>query len=281
MRITKNQIWVGLAVCGVLGAYGPVLVELVRDWLRDPNYSHGILIPLISGFFVWKKRGELSRMGLAPSNWGILGLVAAMGMFLAGSAAAEVFTQRISFLLTVVSLVVYFAGWRWTRALAFPLALFLLAIPLPYVIYYSLTAPMQGIAAKGAIVGLRAVGLPAVAEGNIIHLPDASLEVAEACSGIRSLYAFLAIGAIMAYTVHMPISGKWLLFFATIPLSILGNALRVWGSGMAAYLIGVEATKGVAHELFGLVVFAFSLVVLILIRRGVHFIWRPGPSPSS
>lgn len=280
-RKTNTLIWAALSVLAVLLVYSSVLVELGRDWLRDSNYSHGLLIPFISGFLIWSKRKELAGLPTAPSNWGIPGLVVAALLLVLGSAAAEVFTQRISFLLMVGSAVIFLAGWKWARVLAFPVALMLLAIPLPYVIYYSLTGPMQALAAKMAIVGLKGVGLPAVAEGNIIHLPQATLEVAEACSGIRSLYAFLAVGAIMAYSLPMPLPGKVALFLSTIPLSVLGNAVRVWGSGMAAHLAGIEATTGTAHEMFGLFVFAISLIVLVLIRKGVGLIWRSDPSSSS
>lgn len=272
-----------IALIGVLTAvYGTVLVELVRDWIRDPNYTHGFLIPLVSAYFLWKRREELRRPGGSPSIWGLAGLVLAMAMFVLGTAGAEVFTQRVSLLLALASLVLFLYGWRNLRLVLFPIALLFLAIPLPYVIYYGLTAPMQAFAAKAAVWGLKAVGVPSVAQGNVIHLPQGSLEVAEACSGIRSLYAFLAVGALAAQSMSIPFWGRLLVFSCTIPLSVAGNSFRVFSSGIGAWLIGPQVTKGTVHELFGVFVFAVSLGVFVLIKKAAKSLWSSGlSSPSS
>ncbi len=137
------------------------------------------------------------------------------------------------------------------------------------------------VAAKVAIWGLGATGVQAVAQGNIIHLPDVTLEVAEACSGIRSLYAFLAVGALVAYYTAIPLLGRLAIFLVTIPLSVAGNAVRVWGSGMSACLISPDATEGTAHELFGLMVFVISLIVFVLVKRIAGKVWSSEPSSSS
>lgn len=285
---------VKLLLVGVLcGTYVPVLYELVRDWIRDPNYAHGFLIPLISGYLVWRKRGDLSKIPHRPALIGLLGVLVANAMLIVGSAGAEVFSQRVSLVLLLASLVVFLYGWRHLRITGFAIALLLLAIPLPYVIYYGLTAPMQSFAAKCAIVGLRGVGIPAVGQGNIIHLSDTSLEVAEACSGIRSLYAFLAVGALVANATPILLWGRIGLFLLTIPLAVAGNAVRVFGSGLGAWLIGPEATHGTIHEIFGLVVFAVSLGIFMLLKRIIGAICSsdgrsqsllsrsPGPMPPS
>jgi len=166
-------------------------------------------------------------------------------------------------------------GWRRFTLALFPIAFLLLAIPLPYVLYYGLTAPLQALAAKFAVSGLEVLGVPVFAQGNVLHLPETSLEVAEACSGIRSLYAFLAIGALVAYFTRIPWPGRVLIFALAIPLSVAGNAFRVWGSGLGAYLVGPEVTRGTVHELFGLLVFIVSLGILILIKRGARSLWSP------
>ncbi len=253
--------------------YAPVAAELVRDWNRDANYSHGFLVPFISVYLIWQRRAELAHTPLRPAASGIALLLVAGGLLVLGVAGAEVFTQRVSLVAALAGAVWFLAGGVWLRKLAFPILFLSVAVPLPYVIYYDLTGPLQAMAAKGAIQGLRLVGIPAVAEGNIIHLPEASLEVAEACSGIRSLYAFLALGALLARTLPLPAWGRVLVFLLTIPLSVVGNAIRVWGSGVAAYLFGARYAEGLAHELFGLVVFAVALVLLGLIGRGVSRLW--------
>jgi exosortase len=272
-RVARFLPWTALAIAVVYSS-APVLGELVRDWLHDPNYSHGPLIPAVSAFLIWKKRRQIASLPRSPSNLGALGLVLAACMLILGAAAAEVFTQRVSLIVLLASSVLFLLGWRSSRALAFPLALLFLAIPLPYVLYYSLTAPLQAYAAKCAVFGLNHVGVPALAQGNVIHLSQASLEVAEACSGIRSLYALLAFGALLAHSMTIPIWGRIAVFLMTIPLSVVANAFRVWGSGLGVHLIGQRAAGGTVHELFGLIVFATALGLLLLVRRGARNLWH-------
>ena len=266
-----------LLVVVVAAVYAPVVAQLAGDWFHDPNYSHGVLVPLISGFLLWRARKDFRSLPLAPTSLGLVGVVGAGFLLVAGVAGAEVFTQRMSLVLLLASLVLYLAGPAWFKKAAFPLAFLLLAIPLPYLVYYGLTAPMQAWAAKVAVTGLGWVGVPAVAQGNIIHLPETSLEVAEACSGIRSLYAFLALGALMAHSMSIPFWGKTLVFLSTIPLSIAANAVRVWGSGVSAHLAGPKAVEGTVHELFGLIIFAVAILVFLMVRKGVRLLW---PSAS-
>lgn len=280
-------------VVSICASFGPVLYQLAMDLVRDSNYHHGFLLPLISGYLIWRKMGDLRKTPPRPTMIGLLGLLAASALLIVGSAGAEVFTQRVSLVVLLASLVLFLYGWRHLRITGFAIALLLLAIPLPYVIYYGLTAPMQAFAAKCAIVGLRGVGIPAVGQGNIIHLSETSLEVAEACSGIRSLYAFLAVGALVANATPIPLWGRFGLFLLTIPLAVAGNAVRVFGSGLGAWLIGPEATHGTIHEIFGLVVFAVSLGIFMLLKRIIGAICSsdgrsqsllsrsPGPMPPS
>jgi exosortase len=272
-RLAAAAPW-GAVVLVVAAAYAQVLQDLVHDWIRDPNYSHGFLIPVVSMYLIWKQRQRLRSSTRSASNLGFIGILLAACCLIVGAAAAEVFTQRVSFVVLLVSIVVYILGWRWARAVAFPLGFLLFAIPLPYVIYYSVTGPMQGLAARCAVLGLRVVGVPALAQGNIIHLPQTSLEVAEACSGIRSLSAFLALGALLAHSMRIPVWGRCLVFLLTIPLSVAANAVRVWGSGLGAYLIGPRAAEGLVHELFGLVVFATALGLFVLLGKGAQRLWR-------
>jgi exosortase len=273
----------GIAVlAALLASYGSVIVELVRDWIRDPNYHHGFLIPVVSGYLVWQRRGELKPDAGGRSLLGLGGILLAAALFILGSAGAEVFTQRMSLLLLLASLVLFLYGRKPLRAVMFPIAFLIFAIPLPYLVYYGLTGPMQAFAAKCAAWGLRAIGVQAIIQGNMIHLSQTSLEVAEACSGIRSLYAFLAVGALVAYFTSMPLWGRLVIFLATIPLSVAGNAVRVWGSGMGACLVGPQATEGTAHELFGLFVFSISLALFFITKKVVRSLWSSDTSsPSS
>jgi exosortase len=267
--------WVGV-ILAVGIVYAPVLRELARDWVRDANYSHGPLIPVISGYLIWRQRKELAALPRSPANAGLFGILLGLGMLILGTAGAEVFTQRVSLVLLLAASVTFFLGWGWTRRLAFPIAFLLLAVPLPYVVYYGLTSPMQAFAARCAVFGLKGLGVPVVAQGNVLHLPETSLEVAEACSGIRSLYAFLALGALLAYWMHIPAFARILVFLATIPLSIAANAFRVALTGLGAYLVGPQMTHGLVHELFGVLIFLSALGIYFLVRKGARVLWESG-----
>ena len=279
-RGAKLALDIGVACLVVLG-YRTVLVELVRDWIKDPNYAHGFLIPAVSAYLIFRTRDKLRLPGDTPSLLGLPGLLVAMILLVLGTAGAEVFTQRISLLVASASLVLFLYGRRHFKLVLFPIAFLLLAIPLPYVIYYDLTGPMQRLAARLAVRGLGIVGVPSLVQGNIIHLPQGSLEVAAACSGIRSLYAFLAVGALGAQSMSISMWARILVFSSTVPLSIAGNALRVWGTGVQAWLIGPQVTKGAAHEFFGIVVFCVSLGIFFLIKKVVRSLWLRDTSSLS
>ena len=275
-----KQTWILLGVLAVALAavYGGVINEWVRDWIRDSNYNHGFLIPPISAYLIWTKRRSLAEAKRSPSVLGLIGILASAALLVLGTAGAEVFTQRVSFALFLPSAILFLFGWRHLRITLFPLSLLLLAIPLPYVIYYGLTAPMQAFAAKCAIFGLHLVGVPVAAEGNIIHLSNTSLEVAEACSGIRSLYAFLTLGALVAYSTPAPGWVRAIIFLFTIPLSVAGNAVRVFGTGIAVHLFGPEMAEGTVHEMFGMIVIAFSLGVFLILKSIARRLWLSASS---
>lgn len=277
-RDSRALVWSLGALLLSVGIYAPILVELGRDWIRDPNYSHGMLIPVISGYLVWRQRQRLRDLPIRPANIGIIGVLGALALLVVGAAASEVFTQRVSLLALLFSTVVFTLGWSWARVVAFPLTLMLLAIPLPYILYYSVTSPMQAVAAKMAVFGLKALGVPLLAQGNVIHLESTSLEVAEACSGIRSLYAFLALGALLAYAMSIPTWARLLVFLVTIPLSVVANAVRVSFTALGVHLAGPWVAEGFVHEFFGLIMFASTLVLFILIRKGAHRLWSSAAS---
>jgi exosortase len=135
---------------------------------------------------------------------------------------------------------------------------------------------MQRLAAHSAVVGLNAVGIPALREGNMIHLAQGSLEVAEACSGIRSLYAFLAVGALAAAFTPIPLWGRIAVLLTTIPVAIAGNAIRVWISGVGTHTGRLWAVHGTMHEVFGLLTFLLMLGLFLLFRKVARLLWSPG-----
>lgn len=260
-------LWQIIILVGIfLILYLPVLINLVTDWDQDANYSHGFLIIPISAYLIWKKRAELKEVHLETCNWGLLLMLGSLLLFIGGVAGMEFFTTRVSMIGLLAGVILYLAGWRFLRAIWFPLAFLLFMIPVPYILYYSATFPLQLLGTKVAsgVIGL--LGIPHLRQGNIIHLPDNySLEVAEACSGLRSLVTLLALAALIAYFFQRTKPRALILFFSAIPIAIAANIFRITVTAIGAYGISRKFAEDYIHELSGMIVFAFSLICLLIL----------------
>lgn len=248
----------------LLAVYAPALYDLVQDWWYDPNYSHGFLIPLVSIGLVWKKRELLASLPKSRDLRGLVLLAMAMALFIVANGAAEYFTVRFSFVLSILGLTLYLFGPAVVRATWFAIFFLLFMIPLPYVIYYAATFPMQALATKVAVGALNALGMNAIRQGNIIHITGHTLEVAEACSGIRSLVSLLALGAIYAYTSQKRFIAQALLFLSTIPIAVIGNVFRVLVTSIAVAAVTDQVTEEPLHSIMGLIVFVVAFILLFV-----------------
>jgi exosortase len=253
-----------IAAC-VLMVYAPVLSHLVRQWWNEPDYSHGFLVPLFSAYVLWRRGSVLRNVAVKPSWAGMAILCLSLGVLFVGSLGAELFLQRISLLGVLVGLIVWLWGWRMARDAAFPLALLLLMIPLPGVIYYQMVFPLQILASRLATWVLHAMNLfPVLREGNVLVLPSTRLEVAEACSGLRSLLSLLTIAAMYAYLAETNNLIRWILCLLVVPIAVVGNAGRVVFAAISAELAGASTAEGWSHFLSGLFLFFFSTLLLLL-----------------
>ena len=257
--------WQGLLLVGVLLAlYAPVLRILLEQWYHDPDYSHGFLVPLLSAYLIWQRRDRLREVPRRPSHWGMVIVFGALGLLVLGSLGAELFLTRFSLLCTICGLVVYFCGGAMLRALAFPMAFLLFAIPIPGVVYNEIVFPLQFIASKFATWTLETLNLfPIMREGNVLILPGMSLEVVEACSGIRSLMSLLALAAGFGYVVERNTIARWILFLAMIPLAIISNGTRVMLTAIMANYMGPQAAEGFMHEFSGWVIFVVATALFL------------------
>jgi exosortase len=247
--------------------YRDVLVKLVHDWLTDDNYSHGILIVPIALYFAWERR---ERLLAAPAKPSILGLIVVLGsilMLVAGTLGAELFIARVSIIGIVAGTVLFVLGWQHLRILMLPIAFLLLMIPIPAIIFNQIAFPLQLLASQFGEFALRALNIPVLREGNVITLANTQLEVAEACSGIRSLISLLTLGIVYGYFVTPSVAVRTVLALATIPVAILANGLRVAGTGIAAHYYGPGAAEGFFHTFSGWLVFVVSFAMLFLIHR--------------
>jgi exosortase len=240
-----------------------ILLGLIDDWYYDGNYSHGFLIIPISIYIFYKKRRELV-LPAQPSKLGLaIFIIACLGLIF-GAAAKEFFTARFSLVLGITGIAMYYVGWANFRKVWFAFFFLMFMIPLPATVYYSATLPMQLFATKITHIILKIVGIPALRQGNIIYLPNYALEVAEACSGLRSLVTLLALGALIAY---MTLSGKIkpiIFFLSAIPIAIGLNIFRLVFTAVGAYAISTKLAEHFLHELSGIIVFFLALVIMLL-----------------
>ena len=272
MKLTKldsKVLFRGGAIClALLWLYNDVLRRLVHDWWIDENYSHGLLIPLISGYVIWANRDRLLAAPRRPRVWLGGGLMLlAVGMLLAGTVGAEFYISRVSFIIALASLVIYFLGWTHLRLLLFPIGIFLLAIPIPTIIFNQIAFPLQLIASDYATRAINLLGIPALREGNVIELARMKLQVVEACSGIRSLMALTTLAVTYAYFAESRWWRRVVLVLSVIPIAIIANAARVAGTGVMAHYWGVEAAEGFMHGFSGWLVFIAAFLMLLALAR--------------
>jgi len=262
-NIIGNNLFYLLSALLIL-VYLPALIDLVTDWYQDPNYSHGFLVPLISGFLIWKKRKELADIQCESSGWGIFLIAVGMILFILGNGATEYFTVRFSLVVTIFGLALYLLGRPAVSKIWFALLFLVFLIPIPYVLYFSIAFPLQLLASKVTSVILNLIGMTVVRQGNIINLPNQTLEVAEACSGMRSLVSLLALGAIYAYMTQKRAPGKIILFLSTIPIAVLGNIFRVFVTALIVYTTDANVTDEPVHSIMGASVFVVAIILLFI-----------------
>ncbi|HLL99962.1 MAG TPA: EpsI family protein, partial [Pyrinomonadaceae bacterium] len=289
--LNPKNLWKPLLVAAALAfLYSGVLAKLGRDWWTDENYSHGLLVPFVIGFIVWLEFGGLKKAaGRNPALiFGGALILTSLLLLLAGTLGAELFVQRVSLVSMLAGVVIYFFGARVLKLLVVPFVLLLLAIPIPQIIFNKIAFPLQIWASQLAIWGIRIFEVPSVRKGNVIELlPQGatqvvSLEVVEACSGIRSLMTLVTLALVLAYFTRArkpdPESG-WLdclkdfdfwrtavLMLSAIPIAILTNAARVTATGVLTFYYGKQAAEGFTHDVSGWLVYLVALALLIAVN---------------
>ncbi len=263
----KGHLWAGLGALvflGVLaGLYAGILRDLARQWWDDPNYTHGFLVPIFSGFLVWQRRKQLAALPAKGSWIGLPVLLAGLGALLLGEIGAENFLMRSSLIVVLAGLVLFHLGRDSFRVLAFPLLFLFFMVPLPATLFYAMAFPLQSLAARNAAWTLDMLGVPVLLDGNIIHLTRQSLGVAEACSGIRSLISLFSVA--VAWAV-LTLPGVWsmaVFVAAVIPITILANAGRVVITGLIGQWFGVDYAQGFFHTFSSWLVFVFAFGCLL------------------
>lgn len=282
-RLDRLPLWGTLFVFGgaLVLLYGSVLLRLFDDWLHDPNYSHGLLVPPVAAWMVWRRRAELRGLERRPSYAGAAVVATSLGVLLVGQAALEFFLTRVSLIGVLAGAIVQLAGWRHLRLCAFPLVLLALAIPVPALVYNQVAFPLQLLASRFGVATLDALSIPAVREGNVIMLERATLEVAEACSGVRSLISLGTLALVYGDLSRHALAARGVLLVAVLPVVIIANGLRVAGAGVMAHAYGAATTAGFLHTFSGWIFFGVAVTMLFAIERGVLAVpWLGGSTRS-
>jgi exosortase len=275
-RITLG--WLAFLVPAAI-LYGPVAARLAAAWWTDAEYSHGLLCaPLAIGIAV-ARRQTLRQMPRAPRPAALTGAIAALGLLLLGILGVEPFLTRVSLLLFAASTVVYLYGWRPLRALALPFVLLALAIPIPAILMTRVTLPLQLAASTVAEGALGLMRIPVLRDGNVLMLSNATLQVAEACSGVRSMMSLVTVGVLIAAYAETRTLARWAIVAAAVPVTLMVNALRVTLTACAAHRYGPGAAGGVIHEGEGVLLFLVAVALLLACARLVAAA-RIGPRPE-
>ncbi len=267
------MLWSIALGCLIVLLYGSVLASLVSDWWTDPDYGHGFFIPLFSAYVLYRERERWTNTPVKPSNFGLLVMVGAVGLFLVGSLGAELFTARFSLLVLLAGMILFLAGWRMLRAVAFPLGFLILMIPLPNIVYNQITFPLQLFASRFATFWLELFRVPVLRDGNILLFSNYSLEVVEACSGIRSLMTLISLAIVYGYLMEPRRHVRYALVLLMVPIAVVSNAIRIMGAGLMARHFGPAAAEGFLHEFSGWVIFLAALLLLL----GCHWLLRRIP----
>ncbi len=266
-RTSLHWLGAGLLCALLLVLYFRIGTKLVTDWATLTDFSHGFLIPFFIAYVLWNKADQIRSTPLRPTWAGLLPVAAGVALLLVGVYGADLFLSRISFVLVVTGLVWTFAGSAMLRVLRLPLAAMLLAIPLPAIVFNQLTLPLQLLASSVASAILPLAGVPVLREGNIIQLPTMQLEVAEACSGIRSLLSLFTCAVIFGYLAETHLSRRLLLMLASLPIAIVANVIRIVGTGVCVQYWNPARALGFFHEFSGWLMFVVSLLCLTAMHR--------------
>ena len=243
----------------------PLYPELIDTWLNDSNSSHGILVPIITAFFIWKKWSDLKRTHIQEDWRGAILLTLSLIVYILSVLGGVAVVGRAMIVVTLMGLVLYNYGSAVFKKLAFPLFFLFFMIPLPDSLIGLVSVPLQRLATDIASVLINLSTIPVYQEGNMLYFSQTQLEVAEACSGIHSIMAMLMLGTLFVYINRMKTTAAVLLLSTAIPIAMIANITRVTGTGILAHFYGARVARGFLHEFSGMAVFAFGLVLLMLV----------------
>lgn len=245
--------------------YYKIVPDMVRDWYKDENYSHGFLVPFIAGYFIWQRWPDLKERLVKPDGWGLFVILCGLLQLLVAWLGTEYFTMRSSIIVILAGVTLFWFGREVLKGMSLPLGYLIFMVPIPYIIYDMVAFPLKLFVTKVSVAFLKLVGVVVMREGNIIMFTSTTFEVADACSGIRSLISLLAIAVAYAFVIKTSNLRRWIIIISAIPIAVATNALRVIVTGILAQWWGAGAAEGFFHEFAGMAVFLLAMVILVAV----------------
>jgi exosortase D (VPLPA-CTERM-specific) len=277
--------WQAVVLLVLVGwLYGSILVRLFLQWVgpsHDPNFEHGIFVPLFALFILWQDRKKLQAIAPAPSWTGLPLIVLSLLLLVIGVLGAENFSSRVSLLILLAGLIILFRGWKFFRAVLFPWAFLFLMIPIPALIMQHVTFPLQLLATRLATAMLDLINVPVLREGNQIILAAMPLDVAEACSGIRSLLTLVTLSIIYGCLLESRIWVRVVLAFSAVPIAVAANSFRIFGTGLIVQYWDPNKAEGFYHTFSGWLIFVAALIMFFAVHRLISLLWPATRKNSS
>jgi len=261
----------GIVVALVVLVYHDVFATLWRTWGENPNYSHGYLIPPVAAFLLWYRRDAFAGARGRGSGWGLAVVAVALLGHIVSIRAGVFMTQGYSFVLLLYGLALLFFGRAATGTVWFPLGYLIFMLPVPPFLMRHLSFRLKDFAARMGASAAHTIGIPLVRTGMTIHMPGGSLRIADPCSGLRSLIALVALGALFAFLTRGPLWKRIVLFLAALPLAVFANIVRISILCVVADIWGVETATGLFHDFSGFFLFMIAFVGLAIVRAALRF----------
>ncbi len=245
--------------------YYNTLNWLVGSWINNEYYSHGFLVPVISGYIIWNMRKELAATEKKQSQAGLA--IFAGGILLQGIGVLWTirFLSGISLLVTISGVILYLFGWEFIKKIRFPLLFLSLMLPLPFVDI--IAPPAQTVSAIASSNMANLFGIPVQRDGLVLNIPGGSFEVGLPCSGLNSIISLLTIAVIYAFILEGGMLMKFTIIVSSIPLALAGNIMRITSVLAVADTYGQEAAMKYFHDISSLILFSIALSGLFLVGR--------------
>lgn len=255
-----------LIFIGIIGVfYYNTFTWLVNSWLYNPYYSHGFIVPIVSGFIIWRMRKELHDVEIKQSQTGLILFI--IGIALQSIAVMGVirFLSGISLIITISGIILYLFGWKFFNKIRFPILFLLLAVPVPFTDIVA--PPLQTVSAVTSSGLANLIGIPVQRVGYVLNTPSGTFEVALECSGLKSIISLLTISIIYAFILEGGLLMKFTVALSSIPLALFGNILRIVSVFIVSNIYGKETALNYFHDFSSLLLFSFALIGLFLVGR--------------